>query len=158
MNTDPSGMAYGGWKDGYHFNNAEKYGFKCVRECRKHIDLGRAMKVESFTVNGLCADVVEALPGQPVLLEANWYNPEQGCTGCIEQMYFGIRDTKLKCIWSKNPSAHQRGTYRNAYTFDKPGTYEIHGATSFFMRCGTRTRGARIVTVKVLRPPKAVEL
>lgn len=124
----------------------------CVREypCRKNIDIGRHFKVEKKSVNGKCTGKIVVKAGQPVAFSANWLNQEAGCKGCIEQLYFGIKGTPMKCLWSKNPRADERGVYQKTYTFDTPGTYEIHAATTWQMRCNNNIkRGVRLVTVEV---------
>lgn len=123
----------------------------CVKEnCRKNIDIGRHFKVESNAVNGRCTDMITVQAGQPVMFEANWFNREAGCKGCIEQLYFGIKGTPMKCLYSRNMGSDWRGTYKKTYTFDTPGTYEIHAASTWQMRCNNNIqRGVRIVTVIV---------
>jgi len=57
----------------------------------------------------------------------------------------------MKCLWSRNPWRTERGTYKKSYTFDKPGTYEIHAKQTWQMRCSNAVKsGVRIVTVHVL--------
>lgn len=123
----------------------------CLKpECRVNVDLGRHFKVENYLVNGQCTDNIFVQPGQPVSFEADWFNPEAGCKGCIEQLYFGVKGAAMKCLWSKNPWRDERGTYRKTFTFDKPGLYEIHAATTWQMRCNSNIKsGVRLLTVIV---------
>jgi len=123
-------------------------------ECRNKVEIGGHSQVESYTVNGHCVDEIHVLPGRPVVFKANWFNPEKGCISCIEQLYIGVKGTAMKCLWSRNMGQDWRGTYRTTYTFDKPGTYEIHAKGTYQWRCSNNvTSGKRIVTVIVLPSP-----
>jgi len=123
----------------------------CVKDnCRKNIDIGRHFKVESFSVNGQCTDMITVRDGQPVMFEANWFNEEKGCKGCIEQLYFGIKGIPMKCLYSRNMGEDWRGTYKKTFAF-MPGVYEIHAASTWQMRCNNKIdRGIRLLTVKVV--------
>jgi len=118
--------------------------------CRPNVRLGGHFQAKKVLVNGKCTDNIVVRPGQPVAIKADWYNPEKGCKGCIEQLYFGVKGLPMKCLFSKNPWRDQRGTFQKTFTFDKLGTYEIHGAAKWQYRCNTSTTsGVRLVTVRV---------
>jgi len=117
------------------------------------------MTILSWTVNGECHETITVDHGETLELAAfwQWHNSGMHCSGCVEQLYFGVANTGgLECLWSKNPD--ETGFYQKTYGPFIGGpdgsTYEIHAASSLKYYCIPPQTGHRLVKVHV-RPGTA---
>ena len=119
--------------------------------CDEPIEIGSGVQVTSFSINGECLHEFEIDQGEAVNVHLEYYNPESGCTGCIEQVYVGIRGQPLECIYHGNPSNHMSDDHTLTIPADTaPGTYVIVARVSYQYSCLEYTDGTEIATIRVV--------
>jgi len=124
--------------------------------CKQPINIGRQVQVTSFSINGMCDNEVVVEQGEAVQIHLEYYNPEVGCTGCLEQVLVGIKGELLDCIYHGNPWGHITDDHTITIPADaKPGTYEIVARATYQYSCLHFTDGVTIAKVHV-RGPESV--
>jgi len=144
-------------------NGGEKYAwFRAIpvvnpeSVCEKDIHIGRDVSVTSYKINGECANEVTVNQGESLDIHLEYFNPEEGCTNCLEQILVGIQGRELDCIYHGNPTGHMTDDYQLSLDDLEPGTYTIVAAATFEYSCLSLTDGTPIAVVHVLAPePKA---
>jgi len=118
--------------------------------CEKDIALGRTISVTSYKLNGKCVKQIDVYEGERVTFDVNFHNAETSCTGCIEQIYAGIKGKSLDCLYNGNPRTNM--DVRKKLVFDKlaVGTHTVVGASAWGWSCGARNTGTTIATIRVL--------
>lgn len=128
----------------------------CGPICKQSINIGRQVQVTEFSINGMCDNEVEVEQGEAVKIHLEYYNPEVGCTGCLEQVLVGIKGEMLDCIYHGNPWGHITDDHTITIPADaKPGTYEIVARATYQYSCLHFTDGVTIAKVHV-RGPESV--
>jgi len=122
--------------------------------CDEPIHIGSWTEITSFSINGNCVNEFEVERGQEVKVHLEYYNPEKGCTGCLEQVYVGIQGQKLDCIYNGNPWTHFEDDHVITIPTDaEPGTYVIVAKGTYDWTCSHRTDGIPIATIRVVERP-----
>jgi len=117
--------------------------------CEQGFGIGHTFGVKSWLINGKCANAVAVNAGDSVDVHIDYESWEHGCSGCIEQMYVGIRGQKLDCIYNGNPNGHLHDDHTLTLANLAKGTYQIVAASSWQFSCVTKTDGRWIGTVHV---------
>jgi len=117
--------------------------------CEQGFGIGHTFGVKSWLINGACANAVTVNAGDSVDVHIEYESWEHGCSGCIEQMYVGIRGQKLDCVYNGNPNGHLHDDHTLTLANLAPGTYQIVATASWQYNCVTRTDGRWIGTVHV---------
>jgi len=118
----------------------------------EHVDIGRTMHIMSFTINGKCTDHMNLHVGDSARLRVVWDNLETQCTGCIEQMYVGMRGQQLDCIFSENSDGDTTGYYDFNTGPLTAGDYSLVASSSWQYDCVDRTDGVVLATLLVDYP------
>jgi len=119
--------------------------------CSQPISIGRQVEVTSFSINGECVNELYVVQGEEVDIHLEYYNPETGCTGCLEQVFVGIKGRELECIYHGNPSDHIQDDHSLTIPADaEVGTYEIVAKATYEYSCLTFTDGFSIATIHVV--------
>jgi len=118
--------------------------------CQRDIDIGRGVSVTSYNINGECANEVKVNQGESLNIHLEYFNPEEGCTGCLEQVLVGIQGRELDCVYHGNPSGHISDDYQLRLDDLEPGTYTIVARATFQFSCLSFTDGTPIAVVHVI--------
>lgn len=117
--------------------------------CEQGFGIGHTFGVKSWAINDKCTNAITVSQGDSVKVHLEYESWEHGCSGCIEQMYVGIRGQELDCIYNGNPTGHLHDDHTLTLASLAPGTYQIVATASWQLSCETRTDGRWIATVHV---------
>jgi len=117
--------------------------------CEQGFGIGHTFGVKRWSINGKCANALTVQHGDSVDVHLEYESWEHGCSGCIEQMYVGIRGESLDCIYNGNPNGHLHDDHTLTLANLAPGTYQIVATATWQYSCVERTDGRWIGTVHV---------
>lgn len=103
---------------------------------------GRTITFDNISANQNGARFIQVAPGTPISLNLSWQSVYTStyCPGCIQQFYFGLKNTGISCLYSGSTSSTRSGTGTlNINAPTNPGFYFVQAAASLQYSC-TKTQ------------------
>ena len=107
---------------------------------------GRQISYSDIKLNGGAqpSNTVNVNPGDKVSVEMNWSSQYTStyCPGCIQQLYIGVKNMAIDCMYSGQTQSPRSGNGSFTVTApSEPGIYPIQAASSLQYSCTTQASG-----------------
>ena len=103
---------------------------------------GRTVTFTQMNINGTGTNVATVEPGSSVSFSTKWKSQYTSnyCPGCIQQLYIGVKDYAIDCMYSGNTAGNRNGNGNFSFTApNDPGLYIVQAGSSLQYSC-TKTK------------------
>lgn len=105
---------------------------------------GRTVTFSNVSLNETGIDNIRVAPGANISISVDWASEYTStfCPGCIQQLYIGVKDEAINCMYSGFTNTNLTGTDTlNFFAPNEPGIYVVQAAESLQFSCTLGAEG-----------------